>query len=91
MLQGTPVIATDAVGAVAGGLVRDRQNGLVVSAGDEVLLAAALRTLAADPALRERLGAAARRDAARLTPTAWVEGVRKALAAVDAGLDHTRR
>src|SRR5205823_12072283 len=28
--QGVPVIATDAVGAVAGGLVRDGVNGLVV-------------------------------------------------------------
>ena len=32
MHQGTPVIATDAVGAAAGGLVRDGRNGLVVRA-----------------------------------------------------------
>ena len=33
MHQGTPVIASDAVGAAAGGLVRDGRNGLVVAAG----------------------------------------------------------
>ncbi len=31
---GTPIIATDAVGAAAGGLVRDGRTGLVVPAGD---------------------------------------------------------
>jgi glycosyltransferase involved in cell wall biosynthesis len=34
MNQSTPVIATDEVGAVAGGLVRHERNGLVVPAGD---------------------------------------------------------
>jgi len=85
MLQRTPVIATDAVGAVLGGLVQDGRNGLVVGAGDPAALAAALRRLAASPDLRERLGRAAREDAARFTPEAWVEGVRQALAVVGAG------
>ena len=52
--QSRPVIATDAVGAVAGGLVRHERNGLVVPAGDPAALAAALRRLQADPALRAR-------------------------------------
>src|SRR5687767_13999442 len=82
MLQGTPVVATDAVGAVAGGLVQHGRNGLVVPAGDAVSLAAALRRLAESRDLRRRLGDTAREDAARLTPQAWVEGVRQALAAV---------
>jgi glycosyltransferase involved in cell wall biosynthesis len=34
MHQGRPVIATDAVGAAAGGLVRDGETGLVVPSGD---------------------------------------------------------
>ena len=34
MSQGRPVIATTAVGAAAGGLVRDGETGLVVPAGD---------------------------------------------------------
>ena len=58
--QGVPVIATTAVGAAAGGLVRHEQTGLVVPAGDAAALAAALRRLHGDPALRARLGAAGR-------------------------------
>ena len=46
---------------------------------------AALRALAGDNALRERLGAAARHDVAAYTEDAWVEGMRQALAAVGAG------
>ena len=34
MSRGLPVIASDAVGAAAGGLVRDGETGLVVPAGD---------------------------------------------------------
>lgn len=58
--QGTPVIATAAVGAVAGGLIRDEQTGLVVPPGDPPALAAAVRRLLGDGALRARLGAAGR-------------------------------
>ena len=70
MNQHLPVIATDAVGAAAGGLVRHERNGLVVRAGDPDALAAALRRLHDDPALRARLGANAARDVARLHPRA---------------------
>lgn len=86
MLQGVPVIATDAVGAVAGGLVRHERNGIVVGAGDPASLADALRTVTMDSSLRRRLGDSTRSDAARFTPEAWVAGVRRALAAVGAGL-----
>ena len=85
MLQGTPIVATDTVGAVAGGLVRDDRNGLVAPAGDSVALAARLRTLAASADLRERLGQAAREDASRLTPAAWAQGMARALAAAGEG------
>ncbi|HEX8075318.1 MAG TPA: glycosyltransferase family 4 protein [Thermoleophilaceae bacterium] len=85
MHQGTPVIATDAVGAVAGGLVRDGRNGLVTPERDPHALAARLRALAANPDLRARLGAAALDDVAQYTPEAWVEGMRAALRAVSAG------
>ena len=57
MNQALPVIATDAVGAAAGGLVRDERTGLVVPAGDADALAAALRA----PARRPRAARAARR------------------------------
>ena len=85
MLQGTAVIASDAVGAVAGGLVRDGRNGLVAPAGDPTGLAARLRTLAGSPELRERLGRAAREDALRFSPEAWALGMRRGLHAVGAG------
>ena len=85
MLQRTPVIASDAVGAVAGGLVRDGRNGLVVPAGDPQALAARLRTLAGAPDLRARLGEAGREDAAELTPAAWAHGMGRALDAAGAG------
>jgi glycosyltransferase involved in cell wall biosynthesis len=79
MLQGTPVIASDAVGAAAGGLVQDGRNGFVVPAEDAGALATRLRALAADDDLRARMGAAAREDAARYTPAAWAAGMGRAL------------
>lgn len=79
MHQGLPVIATDAVGAAAGGLVRDGRNGLVVPAGDATALRDALVALRDDPALRARLGAAARRDVAPYTVAAWAEGLRQGI------------
>jgi glycosyltransferase involved in cell wall biosynthesis len=85
MLQGTPVIASDAVGAVAGGLVRDGRNGLVFPAGDADALAARLSALAGNPELRARLGEAAREDAGKYTPEAWAEAFSRALEAVGAG------
>ncbi len=81
MHQGLPVIATDAVGAAAGGLVRHERNGLVVAAGDAGALGDALLRLRDDAALRARLGAAAARDVAAYTFDAWAAGVSKALAA----------
>ena len=80
--QGVPVIATDAVGAVAGGLVQHERNGLVVPASDVRALAAALRRLHDEPELRARLGENARRDVAPYTQEAWAEGMSRALAAV---------
>jgi glycosyltransferase involved in cell wall biosynthesis len=79
MLQGTPVVATDMVGAAAGGLVRDGRNGFVVPAGDVDALAARIGALVGAPELRRELGAAAREDAASLTPAAWAGGMAEAL------------
>jgi glycosyltransferase involved in cell wall biosynthesis len=84
MHQGTPVIASDEVGAAAGGLVVDGQTGMVFPAGDADALAARLTALAAAPALRERLGDEAHRKAAEYTPERWAEGMSRALAAVGA-------
>jgi glycosyltransferase involved in cell wall biosynthesis len=85
MHQATPVIASDAVGAVAGGLVREGRNGLVVPAGDAEALATRIRALAMNPGLRERLGAAAREDVEAFSEAAWVEGMREALRSVGVG------
>jgi len=74
MNQSTPVIASDQVGAAAGGLVRHERNGLIVPAGDPTALARALRRLHDDPQLRLRLGANARRDVAAYDYDAWAAG-----------------
>ena len=84
MNQGLPVIVSDAVGAAAGGLVRDRHNGLVVPAGDGAALSSALVALAADPELRKRLGAAGARDVRSYTYDAWARGFSAALDSVGA-------
>ncbi len=82
MNQHLPVIASDAVGAAAGGLVRDGRNGLVIAAGDTRALAGAMRRLAADAPLRARLGAAAGADVHAYTHDAWVAGFTGALASI---------
>jgi glycosyltransferase involved in cell wall biosynthesis len=83
--QGVPVIATDAVGAAAGGLIEHERTGLVVPAGDAEALAGAVRRLHDDPALRARLGAAGRAAVAAYTHDAWAGGMARALAAAGAG------
>ena len=59
MNQGLPVIATDAVGAAAGGLVRDGHNGLIVPERSAKGLADALRTILDSPQLRAQMSQAA--------------------------------
>lgn len=81
------VVASDEVGAAAGGLVRDGRNGLVVPAGDTHALARALVRLAGDRQLRARLGAAGAEDVRAYTHEAWTDGFCEALAAV--GLSRT--
>jgi glycosyltransferase involved in cell wall biosynthesis len=84
MNRGLPVIASDAVGAAAGGLVQDRRNGLVVAAGDVDGLARAIGELAADGSLRARLGDAGARDVHAFSHDAWARGFSGALASVGA-------
>jgi glycosyltransferase involved in cell wall biosynthesis len=79
MNQRVPIIATDAVGAVAGGLVRDGRNGLVVPAGNPAALADALRTLHDDPELRAQLGDHGADDVAPYTHAAWADAFAAAL------------
>jgi glycosyltransferase involved in cell wall biosynthesis len=90
MNQELPVIASDAVGAAGGGLVRDGRNGLIVPAGDPIALAAALRRLARDPAARARMGAAGRRDVAAYSFDAWAGGFSAAFASVGVSREGVR-
>jgi glycosyltransferase involved in cell wall biosynthesis len=83
MNRGVAVIASNAVGAAAGGLVIDGETGLVVHAGDPQALAEALRRLAREPDLRARLGAAGQRAVRAYSHEAWAEGFARALATVD--------
>ncbi len=80
MNRGLAVIASDAVGAAAGGLVRDGVNGLVVPAGRAAPLADAIGALASDPQLRERLGVKGSDDVRQYTSEAWAGGFSAALA-----------
>ncbi len=82
MNQGLAVIATDAVGAAAGGLVRDERNGLIVRAGDPRELARAIERLAQSPSLRARLGAAGAGDVGAYGHDAWARGFARALASL---------
>jgi glycosyltransferase involved in cell wall biosynthesis len=73
---GKPIVATE-----MGGLrdiVVSGETGLVVPPEDRGALAAAMRRLIADAGLRERLGQAARRQAARFSPAAVVPQVEQA-------------
>jgi glycosyltransferase involved in cell wall biosynthesis len=78
--QATPVVATTAVGAVAGGLIRDGETGLVVSPGDPQALAHAIRRLVEEPVLKNRLGTAGRDALAGHTYTAMADAFGVALA-----------
>jgi glycosyltransferase involved in cell wall biosynthesis len=60
MNQGVPVIATNAVGAAAGGLLQHGVNGLIVPERDAESLAAALRRILCNPDLRETMSRNAR-------------------------------
>lgn len=60
---GLPIVTTDAPGCRE--VVTHGVNGLLVPVGDATALAAALRELIADPAVRERMGAESRRRAER--------------------------
>jgi glycosyltransferase involved in cell wall biosynthesis len=86
MNRGLPVIASDAVGAAAGGLVRDGETGLVVPAGDSAALGAAIGRLASDPGLRARLGAAAAAEVRAFSHEAWAHGFSQALGSLGLSL-----
>jgi glycosyltransferase involved in cell wall biosynthesis len=79
MAAGRAIVATPT--PAVSEVIRDGENGLVVPAGDPRALAEALRRLADDPALRDRLGAAAAATAAaEFRWEAQVDGLERAYA-----------
>jgi len=77
--QGLPVIATDAVGAAAGGLVQDGINGFVVPEASAPAVAEALDCLLDSPDLRRRMEREARRIVAEWDNERMASGFRKAI------------
>jgi glycosyltransferase involved in cell wall biosynthesis len=71
MSFGLPIVATRVDGIPD--IVHDGENGLLVPPADDAALAQAMARLAADPGLRERLGASGRRIAADYTPERMAE------------------
>lgn len=77
--QGIPVIATDAVGAAAGGLVIHDVTGKIVPERDAQALANAICELLDQPELRHKLGENARAEVARWTNERMVDGFSQAI------------
>jgi len=73
MSAGLPVVATDAGGPAE--IIEDGVDGLLYPPGDADALANRLRGLADDPALRARVGAAARESSKRFTARAAADRV----------------
>jgi glycosyltransferase involved in cell wall biosynthesis len=82
---GLPVIASDAVGAAAGGLVIDSVTGRVVPEGDVAALAAAMQQLASDPSERHELALRAREHVRRWSYDAAAEAFSSGIDAVLTG------
>lgn len=83
MAFGRPVVATGTGGSAE--YLRDGENALLFPPGDASALAARLRKLAADPALRERLRAGGLATAPAFTESAYNAGVEATLRARIAG------
>ena len=70
MAAGLAVISTDCSGGGPRSLIRPGQNGCLVERGDARAMAKALSVLVADEAVMQRMGDAARRSVADMTPEA---------------------
>lgn len=75
MAVGRPVIATGTGGS--GDYLRHEENCLLFDPGDAAGLAAAIRRLAGDPALRTQLREGGFATAAELTEARWLDAVRR--------------
>jgi glycosyltransferase involved in cell wall biosynthesis len=79
MNQGLPVVATDAVGAAAGGLVQSGVNGFVVPERDSRALAEAIERILNDDALRAKMSQNARRIIRGWDNERMVQGFKQAI------------
>ena len=84
MHAGTPVVASAAVGAVAGGMIVHGASGLIVKAGDDQDLAQTLERLLGDRELHERISRLSRAQVANYSYTAAADAFGEALRAVGA-------
>jgi glycosyltransferase involved in cell wall biosynthesis len=78
MAAGLPVISTTAAGEIRDRVIDD-VNGYLVPPNDPAALAAAMRRLANDPALRSRMGGRSAEIIAPYTPDHWAEAFEKAV------------
>jgi glycosyltransferase involved in cell wall biosynthesis len=88
MNQGLPVIATDAVGAAAGGLVQSGVNGFVVPERNTAALAEAMGRILTDDKLRKEMRQNARRIVAGWDNERMVKGFQLA---IEYALRHSER
>jgi glycosyltransferase involved in cell wall biosynthesis len=79
MNQGLPVVATEAVGAAAGGLVQSGVNGFIVPERDSAALAQAISRILTDSKLQERLSQNARRIIAEWNNERMLIGFQQAI------------
>jgi glycosyltransferase involved in cell wall biosynthesis len=77
--QGVPIVATDAVGAAVGGLVKNGRNGFVVPEQDSQSLSKAIHTLLNDYALREQFSAHAYSEIQSWDNERMITGFRQAI------------
>ena len=79
MNQGVPVVATDAVGAAAGGLVQSGVNGFIVPERDSTALGEAIGYILNDDVLRAKMSRNARRIIAGWDNERMVNGFQRAI------------
>jgi glycosyltransferase involved in cell wall biosynthesis len=79
MNQACPVITTDAVGAAAGGLVRDGKSGFIVPEKNSAVLKNAIEILLKNPELRKRMGRFSREIVKNWTPEEMLKGFSQAI------------
>ena len=83
MNQGCVVVATESVGAAAGGLVEDGRTGFIVPERDPEKMAAAIEKLVKDKELRETLSQNAKAKIATWDYDHMAEGFRQAVALME--------